>query len=101
MVTARLTSDEAAQMLGIRRATLYSWLRMSDAGELVFRSQPVTIRYLQGGRAGQGRILIESSEVERLLSLMQVTPRPSRVRQSPTKLQDYRYITTRPGRPDD
>ena len=67
-----LSTNEPAQRLGISRATLYQWLAESDAGALVIRGQSITIDYHQGGAKGQGRIRMESEEVERLKNLMRV-----------------------------
>jgi excisionase family DNA binding protein len=47
-----LSTNEAAQQLGISRATMYQWLADSDVGALVIRGQSVTIDYLQGGAKG-------------------------------------------------
>ncbi|WP_013630110.1 helix-turn-helix domain-containing protein [Rubinisphaera brasiliensis] len=97
-----LTSQQAAEVLGISVLTLYDWLGQSDAGEFEIRGERVTIDYYQGGRKGQGRIRIEEAEVRRLLSLMRSTPKPQRRRQSPTKTSNsFRHITTKLGRPDD
>jgi len=97
-----LTSQQAADMLGISVLTLYDWLGQSNAGEFEIRGEPVTIEYYQGGRKGQGRIRIEDSEIRRLLSLMRSTPIPQRRRQTPNKKSaPFQYITTKLGRPDD
>jgi hypothetical protein len=96
-----LTSREAARRLGISRTSLYDWLAQSDAGTFVIRGRPVTIDYLQGGAKGQGRIMIEASEVERLKELMRVRPRPVRHRKPPTKCSHYPGITVKLGCPDD
>jgi hypothetical protein len=81
--------------------TLYGWLQQSDAGEFEIRGQPITIDYHQAGRRGRGRIKIESGEIDRLLSLMRVTPRAplNRIRQQETTT--FQHITVRVGRPDD
>lgn len=97
-----LTSQQAAESLGISVLTLYDWLGQSDAGEFEIRGEPVTIEYYQGGRKGQGRIRIEDSEIRRLLSFMKSTPKPQRRRQAPNKKSTpFRHITTKLGRPDD
>jgi len=96
-----LTTQNAAQRLGISRAGLYDWLAQSDAGTLVIRGQPVTIEYFQGGPRGQGRIKIEAREVERLKELMRVRPRPVRQRRPPTRRQHYPGITVELGDPGD
>lgn len=96
-----LTSNDAAERLGISTLTLYDWLSQSDAGEFMIRSQPTTIEYLQGGRKGQGRIRIAESEIMRLLSLMTVTPATVKTRKPSQKKRLLQHITTTPGRPDD
>ena len=92
---------EAAQRLGISTATLYDWLSQSDAGTFMIRGQPTTIRYYQGGRKGQGRIKIDRQELDRLLSLMMVSPKTTPSRRPPRKQTSFQHITTKPGRPDD
>lgn len=95
-----LSTRDAAQRLGISRASLYDWLAQSDAGTFVLRGRPVTIDYLQGGARGQGRIRIEAGEVERLKELMRVRPQPARRRRSPKPQQHFPGITVELGRPD-
>jgi hypothetical protein len=103
MSSELLTSELAAESLGISVSTLYDWLAQSDAGTFKIRGQPVTINYFQGGRRGQGRIQIEASEIERLKEAMRVRPRPKRRRRRrrPTKPMSYPGITVPLGRPDD
>ena len=96
-----LSSKEAAAALGISVLTLYDWLSQSDAGEFEIRGQPVTIAYYQGGRRGQGRIRFDAQEVERLLSLMRVTPKVTRTRKRPQKTSAFQHITNNLGRPED
>ncbi len=97
-----LTSQKAAEVLGISVLTLYDWLGQSDAGEFEIRGERVTIDYYQGGRKGQGRIRIEEAEVHRLLSLMRSTAKPQRRRQPQKKNSNvFQHITTKLGRPDD
>ncbi|TWT38949.1 MerR family transcriptional regulator [Blastopirellula retiformator] len=97
-----LTSQQAAEVLGISVLTLYDWLGQSDVGEFEIRGERVTIVYYQGGRKGQGRIRIEEAEVRRLLSLMRSTPKPQRRRQSLKKKSNaFQHITAKLGRPDD
>ena len=95
-----LSSREAARRLGISTASLYDWLSQSNAGRFMLRGQPVTIDYLQGGAAGQGRIKIEAREVQRLKELMRVRPRPLTARRSPTPPNHFPGITVKLGRPD-
>jgi len=84
-----LTADQAARRLGIRVTTLYDWLGRSRIGELFIRGQRVTIDYLQAGAKGQGRICLETCEVERLRELMRVRPQGpiSRARPAPRPAQ--------------
>ena len=96
-----LSTNDAAQRLGVSRASLYEWLSQSDSGELVIRGQPVTIEYLQGGPKGQGRIRIEATEIERLKDLQRVRPNPVRKRRSPRRRERYPGIYVELGDPDD
>ncbi|MDA1013988.1 MAG: DNA-binding protein [Planctomycetota bacterium] len=96
-----LSSQDAARRLGITTATLYDWLAQSDAGTFMIRGQPTTINYYQGGRKGQGRIKIDSQELERLLELMFVSPKSQTIRRAPRKQTSMQHITTKLGRPDD
>ncbi|MCO6457681.1 MAG: helix-turn-helix domain-containing protein [bacterium] len=96
-----LSSQDAARRLGISTATLYDWLAQSDAGTFMIRGQPTTINYYQGGRKGQGRIKIDSQELERLLELMFVSPKSQPIRRAPRKQTSMQHITTKLGRPDD
>jgi hypothetical protein len=101
MANKLLNSKDAAAALGLSVLTLYDWLSQSDAGEFEIRGQPVSVAYYQGGRRGQGRIKIDTQEIERLLSLMRVAPRPARARKRPTKKTTLQHITTQLGHPDD
>ena len=96
-----LSTSEAAQRLGISRATLYQWLADSNANTLVMRGQPVTINYLQGGGKGQGRIKIEAGEIERVKEVMRVRPQPVRQRRPPTRRHHYPGISVELGDPGD
>jgi hypothetical protein len=96
-----LSSEQAARKLGIRVSTLYAWLGQSDACAFEIRGRPVTISYYQGGRRGQGRIKIDHREVERLLSLMRVSPQPNTARRTPRRKSALQHITANLGRPDD
>ncbi len=95
-----LSTIDAAQQLGISRATMYQWLADSNAGTLVIRGQPVTIDYFQSGPKGQGRIRIEPSEVRRLRELMRVRPQPARRRRPPTSQKHFPGITVELGVPN-
>ena len=91
-----LSSQEAAQRLGISVTSLYDWLARSDRGQFVLRGQRLTIQYLQGGARGQGRIKLEESEIERLKDAMRVHPHPSvarhqTVRRSIIRGSPYRW----------
>ena len=90
-----------AASLGLSVLTLYDWLGQSDAGEFEIRGQPVTIDYYQGGRRGQGRIKIDTREIERLLSLMRVAPKQARARKQSNRKTTLQHITTKLGRPDE
>jgi hypothetical protein len=94
-----LSTTEATRRLGIPRASLYDWLRQSNAGRFRLRGQPVTIDYLQGGPKGQGRIRIEAREVERLHDLMRVQPSKRPARQPLIQQAHYPGITVKLGRP--
>ena len=101
MARELLNLKDAATALGVSVLTLYDWLSQSDPGEFEIRGQPVTIDYLQGGRRGQGRIMIDKQEIERLLSLMRVAPRARQARQRPKARSTLQHITTKLGRPDE
>lgn len=92
---------QAARRLGISVSTLYGWLRQSNAGVFEIRGQQVTIAHYQTGGRGQGRIRIDSGEIDRLLSLMRVSPQPNAPRKRPTKKPGLRHITAKLGHPDD
>jgi hypothetical protein len=94
-----LSTGEAAQRLGLARATLYTWLADSDAGTLVIRGQPVTIDYFQGGARGQGRIRITTAEIERLQELMRVRPTPRPRRRPPRRTDHFPGIYVQLGDP--
>jgi hypothetical protein len=96
-----LTTRQAAQRLGIARASLYSWLAQSNAGTFVLHGRPVTIDCLQSGANGQGRIRIEAREVERLKELMRVQPHLAPRRRPSTNRHHYPGIHTPLGRPGD
>jgi len=98
-----LSTDEAAERLGITRSTLYDWLAQSDSGEFMIRGQAETINYFQGGRRGQGRIKFEEREINRLLTRMKVQPKENKPRQLPKQKRksDFQYIKVKPGRPDE
>jgi hypothetical protein len=95
-----LTAAEAARQLGITVTTLYDWLGRSRIGELEIRGQRVTINYLQGGAKGQGRILVEAAEIDRLRELMRVRPLPIVHRAARTTSIRWPGITVPLGRPD-
>lgn len=94
-----LTAAAAARRLGITVTTLYDWLSRSRIGELEIRGRRVTIHYLQAGAKGQGRIRIETAEVDRLRDLMRVQTQPI-VRRAPrTTPTHWPGITVPLGRP--
>ena len=94
-----LTTRDAARRLGISVASLYDWLGQSNRGLLVIRGRPVTIHYYQGGPRGQGRIRIESAEVERLRECMRVHPQSVPPRPPPVSHDAFPGITVKLGRP--
>ena len=96
-----LSSLEAAEQLGIAVATLHEWLSLSDAGCFRIRGQRVTVEYYQGGRCGQGRIRLPQKEVERLLSMMRVSPRQTTSNPHSPSKPKTKHITVALGRPDD
>jgi hypothetical protein len=95
-----LSSQEAAQRLGISITSLYDWLARSNRGEFFLRGQPITISYLQGGSRGQGRIQIEASEIDRLREAMRVHPQLQNQRRPPRQPQQFPGITVTLGRPE-
>jgi excisionase family DNA binding protein len=101
MADELLSTREAARRLGISVPTLYDWLGQSDRGLLVIRGQHVSIRYLQGGPRGQGRIKIEAAEVDRLRELLVARPQRKTPRRPPVRLPTYPGITVKLGNVDD
>jgi hypothetical protein len=101
LVEDLLSVKEAARRLGLSVVSLYDWLGQSDRGLLVIRGQSVTIGYFQGGPQGQGRIRIESSEVERIKELMRVHPQRLELRRPRSCLDTFPGITVKLGRPND
>jgi hypothetical protein len=99
MADPLLPAREAARRLGVNVTTLYGWLGLSDRGLLVIRGRRVTIDYLQGGPRGQGRILIEQAELERLKGVMRVVPESHCVRRPPLGADRFPGITVPLGRP--
>ncbi len=96
-----LSAQEAATMLGIATATLYDWLTQLDNGTLYIRGERFSIDYLQGGAKGQGRIKIESSEIERIKGAMRVRPRLISPRRPARAQVAYPGIHVPLGRPED
>lgn len=95
-----LQPRDAARRLGISVTTLYDWLSQSDYGLLRIRGEQVTIDYLQAGPAGQGRIRISDTEVQRLLELMRVQPKRIAMRRPPLQQTKFPGITVPLGRPN-
>lgn len=95
-----LNSHEAAKQLGLSVTSLYDWLARSDCGEFILRGKPFTINYFQGGARGQGRIQIETSEIERIKEAMRVRPQAIPHRRQPIQKGHYPGITVPLGRPD-
>jgi hypothetical protein len=96
-----LPAHEAARRLGMSVTTLYDWLGQSDKSLLVIRGHSVTIDYFQGGSRGQGRIQIESVEIERLREIMRVRPMHGPLRRRPIRRDAFPGIDVALGRPDD
>ena len=101
MSDALMTTSAAAEKLGISVTTLYDWLGQSDRGELVIRGQNVSVDYLQGGPKGQGRIVIEAAEVNRIRNLMRVRPQCAVRRSKPVPSRSFPGVNVPLGRPDD
>jgi hypothetical protein len=101
MAKQLLNTKDAAAAIGVSVLTLYDWLSQSDSGKFEIRGQPVTVEYFQGGRRGQGRIKIAHQEIERILSLMRVTPKVASSRSRCKKKPTLQHITTKLGRPVD
>ncbi|MCA9267166.1 MAG: helix-turn-helix domain-containing protein [Planctomycetales bacterium] len=94
-----LTAQEAADRLGIARASLYDWLAASNAGTFRVRGQLFTIDYYQGGPRGQGSIRIRADEVDRIFEAMRVRPTPQPQRRPPQATLHFPGITVPLGRP--
>ncbi|MGE3806659.1 MAG: DNA-binding protein [Gemmataceae bacterium] len=95
-----ITAREAAQRLGIATPTFYYWLQQSDAGVFSIRGQSTTINYYQGGRKGQGRILIDEAELDRLKECMRVVCRRPVARRPAMRSRNLPGIVVPLGRPD-
>lgn len=95
-----LTSQEAAERLGLSVTSFYDWLAHSDNGEFVLRGIPFTINYFQGGARGQGRIQIEVSEIERIKEAMRVRPTSVPKRRQTVQPTHFPGITVPLGKPD-
>lgn len=95
-----LSAREASKRLGVSTTTFYDWLARSDGGHLTVRGMRFTIDYFQGGAKGQGRIMIEVSEIERLKDAMRVRPQPQPKRRLRSPTRQYPGITVPLGRPD-
>jgi hypothetical protein len=98
-LTTLLSAKQAAERFGISVPTMYDWLSRSDYGFLIIRGQKVTIRYFQGGCKGEGRIRIETAEVERIIELMRVMPQQIVVRRPSVRRHQFPGITVPLGRP--
>lgn len=96
-----LTTSTAAEKLGITVTTLYDWLSQSDRGNFVIRGEHVTVDYLQGGPKGQGRMVIEASEITRIRNLMRVRPQSARCRRQPMPRGFFPHVNVPLGRPNE
>ena len=93
-----LDLKEVALRLHCSRSALYTWLAQSRAGTFKIGGEVVTIRH---HRKGQGRILIPDVEIERLLSLMEVSQPRRRKPRRPNRNPPLLYITGELGRPEE
>jgi hypothetical protein len=59
-----------------------------------------TIQYFQGGPRGQGRILLEAAEIERIKELMRVRSQPFHPRRLPVRQDAYPGIAVPLGHPE-
>lgn len=100
MADKLLTPRDAAKRLGLAVTTLYDWLGRSAVGVLVIAGERITITRYQTGPKKQGRIRIPASEIDRLLSLMQVQPQLSQPRRASVCRDALPGITVPLGRPD-
>jgi hypothetical protein len=97
--TELLSAKEAARRLGIAVTTFYGWLGLSKHNLLMIRGKQVTIDYLQAGPRGQGHILLEGAEVERLKDVMRVRPQNIPTRRPTVQKRQYPGIVVPLGRP--
>jgi hypothetical protein len=95
-----LDPTAAALRLGITRTTLYDWLGLSRRNLLEIHGRRATIEFFQTGAKAQGRIRIESREVERIKELMRIVPTAAPVRRLLVARTTYPHINVPLGRPD-
>lgn len=94
-----LTPAQAASVLGIERTTFYGWLGLARRGLLVLGGRPFDLTFRQTGAAGQGRILLEAAEVERLREHLLVRPRTFVERRPRLPTRSFPGIHVRLGKP--
>lgn len=94
-----LTPAQAATVLGIERTTLYGWLGLARRGLLILRGRQFELSFRQTGAAGQGRILIDVTEVERLREFLRVRPQMIVERRPQRPTQSFPGIHVPLGRP--
>lgn len=94
-----LTPAQAAAALGIERTTFYGWLGLARRGLLVLRGRKFELSFRQTGAAGQGRILIDVAEVERLREFLRVRPQTVVERRPRRPIPEFPGIQVPLGRP--
>lgn len=94
-----LTPTQAAAALGIERTTFYGWIGLARRGLLILRGRRFELAFRQTGAAGQGRILIEAGEIERLQDHLLVRPQLVIERRPRTPTREFPGIHVPLGRP--
>lgn len=90
-----ITLAEAAKRLSLSVNTIRRYCNLSRKGKLVLNGTPMKIRFYQTGSRGQGRILIDETELATIREAIAVK-NPSHVRSS---AQNLKHIDATPGRP--
>lgn len=94
-----LSTKRAARRLGVSVTTLYDWLGRSDRNLFVLHGRVVTIAYFQSGARGQGKILLEGAEIDRLRELMRSHPKNTLRRRLPLAATSFPGVNVPLGRP--